>query len=228
MWGSCVLNAHKPWLQGQAPPDMPFIFLMSDISIPQVIIGSKHNTDLTAPGSVKIRQSFNKAHLDWHSRLKGGEKVKDGLVKMISKGHCWKKSGGKVIYIWQPTLYELIKAIMSLGICVIRFQTCLSASAFMSQWLSVAVQLFSQQINNQIKALMWKHNHFRELNFIVFPDQTKPGSLAVTKKARTNEEQRGIETQLTEKMTRCTMPNPLNLSYWIKTSNPADSKWHRD
>ncbi len=82
---------------------------------------------------VKIRQSFNKAHLDWHSRLKGGEKVKDGLVKMISKGHCWKKSGGKVIYIRQPTLHELIKAIMSLGICVIRFQTCLSASAFMSQ-----------------------------------------------------------------------------------------------
>ncbi len=115
---------------------------------------------------VKIHQSFNKAHLNWHSRLKGGEKVKDGLVKMISKGHCWKKSGGKVIYIRQPTLHELIKAIMSLGICVIRFQTCLSASAFMSQWLSVAVQLFSQQINNQIKALMWKHNHFRELNFL--------------------------------------------------------------
>lgn len=177
---------------------------------------------------VEIRQSFNKAHLDWHSHLKGGEKVKDGLVKMIWKGHCGKKSGGKVIYIRQPTVHELIKAIMSLGICIIGFQTCLSASTFMSQWLSLAVQLISQQINNQIKALMWKHNHFRELNVPVFPDQTKPGSLVVTKKARTSEEQRGIETQLTEKMTQWTMPNPLNLSYWMKFPNPADSKWHGD
>lgn len=38
--------------QGQASPDMPFIFLMSHISTPQVIFGSKHDTDLTAPGSL--------------------------------------------------------------------------------------------------------------------------------------------------------------------------------
>lgn len=63
----------------------------------------------------------------------------------------------------------------------------------------MAIQLISQQINNQIKALMWKHHHFRELHFPVFPDQTKPGRLVVTKKARTSEEQKSIEKQLTEK-----------------------------
>lgn len=41
----------------------------------------------SALGPIEIRQSLNKEELDWQLRLKGGEKVKDGCVKTILKGH---------------------------------------------------------------------------------------------------------------------------------------------
>lgn len=101
---------------------------------------------------VEIRQSLNKGH----SHLKRGEKVKDGLVKMIWKVHCGKKSGEKVIHIGQPTVYDLFKAICPWEFASFCFRHVF-LQAFLSQWVSFAVQLISQQINNQIKVLMWKH-----------------------------------------------------------------------
>lgn len=99
--------------------------------------------------------------------------------------------------------------------------------AFVSQWVSFAVQLISQQINNQIKVLMWKH--ISQSSISMFSLARHFACYKERKKKEHILERNGeIEMQLTEEWHMWTIHNPLNLSYWIKSTNPADSKWHRD